>query len=139
MIADNIKIWDELNSNYFFLGVVAAQDIAFIIGIHSNRAKLMFSSVCWALERGFFFVGIWIYLSLFGTELWNWLTKYKTSIQKINIIHLKSPTNSINTSSHIWTFIGYWIVLSSMTARLFYIGKIKYSVYKKINRMETEI
>lgn len=91
-------------------------------------------SVWWSLERGIFFVGAWMYYTLFGIDLWNWFAAYKSSINKINAIYLKSQALDSDGTSQTVHFITYWSILAAIATILFYISKLKYSGYKKLAR-----
>lgn len=114
------------------------QDLAFVYGIHTNRAKFMLSSVCWGLERGFFFIGLWIYWTVYANELLKWIIKFEETIKKINADHFETSENAISTSVVV-VFILSWLIFALMAVLLFYIGNVKYSLYKRINRKETAV
>lgn len=68
------------------LVVVIAQDVGFIYGIHTRRAKAMLGSVWWGLVRGFFFVGFLIFLSMYTIEVVQWMSQYENKIKNIKTI-----------------------------------------------------
>lgn len=70
------------------LVIVLAQDVAFIYGVHTRRAKVMLGSVWWGLVRGCFFIGILIFLSMYAIEVVQWMSKYENTIANIKPIQL---------------------------------------------------
>lgn len=131
--------WIELNWFVLFILVfVTMQDAAFLYGIYKRRAKLMVGSVCWSLERGFFFIGIWIYFTMYASEMVKYMAKYQNAIKNINIKNVESLENGISMTI-IGLFALCWLSLTAMVGALFYIAKLKYSMYRKMCQSETEV
>lgn len=129
---------DNILSLHFIVELIMlVQDIMFVWGIHSvsvpfkiknkqtenlthnsifvkNRAKFMVGAVYLSLERAFFFIGLWAYLSMYGNELIDGISKFKTSIERINQIERSEEGSS---TAVVGVFVMAWLIFTLIACK----------------------
>lgn len=74
----------------------------------------MVGAVCLAIWRGFFFVGFWAYVTMYGIEIIQWMSKFKSTIESIN---QKEKSDEGIKSEIVGVFVLAWLVFGSMACK----------------------